>query len=185
VKRFDTYSASGSARVRPGSRATVESGRDHRDRIVIRQERRVNAPAPRTFVGVDGCKLGWVTIALDDSGFVAARHFPTFDALLLASSPTDVIAVDMPIGLVDSPSRAADQASREFLQSARASVFNPPRARSSPPPPTTKPRPSRSPSAASPSPRSRSISSRRSARSTSTPTTRASSRSIRKSASAS
>lgn len=82
--------------------------------------------APPTFVGVDGCKLGWVTVVLDPTGFVGAQHFPNFAAVLLAYPHAQVIAVDMPIGLVDEPSRAADHSARAFLGSAGSSIFNAP-----------------------------------------------------------
>ena len=86
----------------------------------------MTAPAQPTFVGVDGCKHGWVAVAIDPTGFLAAHRFPTFDALLLANPHAAAIAVDMPIGLVDEPCRAADRSAREVLGSARSSIFNAP-----------------------------------------------------------
>lgn len=76
-----------------------------------------------TFVGVDGCKLGWVAVAISRTEFLAAHAFRTFEALLLAYPPPTTIAVDIPIGLVDEPTRDADRAAREFLRSASSSVF--------------------------------------------------------------
>jgi predicted RNase H-like nuclease len=83
----------------------------------------MTAPAPSTFLGVDGCKLGWVAVAIDPTGFVSAHPFPDFDAVLLAYPHAAAIAVDIPIGLVDALSRDADLSAREFLRSARSSVF--------------------------------------------------------------
>jgi predicted RNase H-like nuclease len=106
--------------------STRTNALDERVYVVAYTVSRVQAPAPPTFVGVDGCKLGWVAVAVDSTGFVAAHTFPTFDAVLLAHPHAATIAVDMPIGLVDAPCRAADQAARDFLKSARSSVFNAP-----------------------------------------------------------
>jgi predicted RNase H-like nuclease len=84
-------------------------------------------PAP-TFVGVDGCKQGWVAIELSSRGFRRARTFPTFAELFAESERAKIIAVDIPIGLVDRE-RTADTAARDYLVGQASSVFNsPPRA---------------------------------------------------------
>jgi predicted RNase H-like nuclease len=81
-----------------------------------------------TFVGVDGCKRGWVAIELSNRGFQRARTFPTFAKLFAACERAKVIAVDMPIGLVDRE-RTADTAARDYLVGQSSCVFNsPPRA---------------------------------------------------------
>lgn len=80
------------------------------------------------FVGVDGCKAGWVSVALTDGGLHGAGAFTTFGALLDAHRTAKVIAVDMPIGLVDA-GREVDQVLRAFLKGQASSVFTtPPRA---------------------------------------------------------
>jgi predicted RNase H-like nuclease len=84
--------------------------------------------ASRRFVGVDGCKQGWVAIELSKDGFQRARVFPTFAALFDACEHAKVIAVDIPIGLVDRE-RTADTAARGYLVGQSSCVFNsPPRA---------------------------------------------------------
>lgn len=75
-------------------------------------------------VGIDSCPGGWVMIV-----DAVVRTFATFDDAL-ATLPADaVIAVDMPIGLLDRGMRAADQAVKAFLGKRAASLFAiPPRA---------------------------------------------------------
>ncbi len=83
------------------------------------------------FVGVDGFKRGWVAIAIAmaGSGFREARCSQTFDELATHYADARVIAVDMPIALVEEGDRDADQAARDFLTGQASSVFNaPPRA---------------------------------------------------------
>jgi len=74
--------------------------------------------------GVDGCRKGWMVVH-DDS---AAVHACFGDAL--AALPADtVVAVDMPIGLVDEHrpgGREADRAARTELGPKRNSVFSAP-----------------------------------------------------------
>lgn len=89
------------------------------------------------YLGVDGHSHGWITIALDDKGFVEARSFETFASLMAASARAKVIAVDIPIGLVDVPIREADQAARAMLVGNSSSVFNAPPRRAIAPTVTT------------------------------------------------
>ncbi len=80
----------------------------------------------RMFVGVDGCPKGWVSVSLDEAGYTGAGLFADFAELVAAHRSARVIAVDIPIGLVDGPGRAADQAARVFLKGNASSVFNSP-----------------------------------------------------------
>lgn len=70
--------------------------------------------------GVDGCRAGWAVV-VDDGRELALHVVAAFaDVLPLAA----VIAVDMPIGLPDGPSRACDVEARRRLGRPRsASVF--------------------------------------------------------------
>lgn len=76
-------------------------------------------------VGVDGCRAGWLAATLD--GHVSV-HAGFRD--VLAAFPSDaVLAVDMPIGLLDegpTGDRACDKAARRLLGPRRGSVFPPP-----------------------------------------------------------
>jgi predicted RNase H-like nuclease len=78
------------------------------------------------FIGVDGHSKGWVAIGIDDRGFMGARSFADFAALMAANVSAKVIAIDIPIGLVDMPIREADQAARGILAGKTSSVFNAP-----------------------------------------------------------
>ena len=95
------------------------------------------------FVGVDGFKKGWVVVAITRSGFGEARMFAKLDKLIECYSGAKVIAVDMPIALVEEGDREADRAARDFLKGQSSSVFNAPprpvlaRPRLSPSPCTT------------------------------------------------
>jgi predicted RNase H-like nuclease len=77
-------------------------------------------------LGVDGCKAGWVGIALSDGCVVRAHFAATIaDLVGLASQagPLDVVGVDMPIGLADAGIRRADMLARGLAGPRRASVF--------------------------------------------------------------
>ena len=73
-------------------------------------------------VGVDGCKGGWIAVALGDKG-PEAHHLPTIDALQLLASAADAVAIDTPIGLPTGNPREADLLAREFVGARRNSVF--------------------------------------------------------------
>lgn len=72
-------------------------------------------------VGVDGCRGGWVVVAIGTAGeramWVAARFSAVVDA-----APRRAM-IDMPIGLPDSGYRACDLAARSLLGAARSRVF--------------------------------------------------------------
>lgn len=73
--------------------------------------------------GVDGCRAGWV-VALDRDGTIDVSVVPRFAGVVaLLDEGVDVIAVDMPIGLPDSGSRACDIEARCHLGPRRSSVF--------------------------------------------------------------
>lgn len=74
-------------------------------------------------VGVDGCRGGWIAIVAIDEGLSAVVVERVAD--LLAQLPEDaLIAIDVPIGLVDCGARQCDQEARRLLGSKRgSSVF--------------------------------------------------------------
>ena len=74
--------------------------------------------------GVDGCRSGWIVV----HDGCAAVH-PDFTAVLAALPENAVVALDMPIGLVDehvSGGREVDRAARAELGPKRSSVFSAP-----------------------------------------------------------
>jgi predicted RNase H-like nuclease len=80
-------------------------------------------------VGVDGCRSGWVAVALENGAFAGAAQFATFADIARACHSAAVIGVDMPVGLVEHGERICDRLVREFVGARRTSVFvTPPRA---------------------------------------------------------
>jgi predicted RNase H-like nuclease len=77
------------------------------------------------FVGVDGCRAGWVGAMSDGSSYdvlVAATFTELLDAA--RASAVEAVAVDIPIGLPDGPPRLADLLARQRLPAGRkSSVF--------------------------------------------------------------
>ena len=75
--------------------------------------------------GVDGCKEGWVGVWLNDSGAVAGTTSSTSLREVLQAIPELKIAgIDMPIQLLDAPTRPADTQARQALGPERGrSIF--------------------------------------------------------------
>lgn len=90
---------------------------------------------PYWLAGIDGCRAGWIVALarlnlavnrLDRLHFTLCPHFA--DVLNLTPTPA-VLAVDMPIGLLDTPQpggRECDQLARRLLGRRASSVFSPP-----------------------------------------------------------
>jgi predicted RNase H-like nuclease len=74
-------------------------------------------------VGVDGCRDGWVVVALEDGAFAGATQVASFSEVLAVTADASVVAVDMPIGFVERGERTCDILVREFIGPRRASVF--------------------------------------------------------------
>lgn len=84
------------------------------------------------YVGVDGCRAGWVIATLSPGqNRPDLRVIPTLDALSQAARRGEIaaIGIDIPIGLPDAGPREADRQLRAFLGNRSSSVFpTPPRA---------------------------------------------------------
>ena len=79
-------------------------------------------------VGVDGCRAGWIAVALEDGRFAGASMFESFRGLCDAVPDAVVLAVDIPIGFAGGQERACDRLVREWVASRNSSVFpTPPR----------------------------------------------------------
>lgn len=79
------------------------------------------------FVGVDGCRGGWVAVIRATGSHPEARVFGGFAELLAAFPQDSIIAVDMPIGLpdrVERGGRGPEQAVRPLLGQRQSSVFS-------------------------------------------------------------
>ncbi len=77
--------------------------------------------------GIDGCRAGWIAIALDDRGF-SHKLLKTSQELLEFFQAATLAFIDIPIGLSDSEaSRSCDRLLRDALRPHfSSSVFNPP-----------------------------------------------------------
>jgi len=81
--------------------------------------------------GVDGCAAGWIVVQRDTESRRLSRCIaPDFLAVLDKTRGASIVAVDIPIGLLDAAvhgGRACDMAARKLLGPKRASsVFPPP-----------------------------------------------------------
>ncbi|MFJ3803369.1 DUF429 domain-containing protein [Streptomyces sp. NPDC090088] len=75
-------------------------------------------------LGIDACgKLGWVGIRLTDGAYAGSLVDVRLDALIARAATARVVAVDMPLGLVENGWRAADLAAKALLGERRNSVF--------------------------------------------------------------
>jgi predicted RNase H-like nuclease len=76
------------------------------------------------FVGVDGCRGGWIAIALDESDRHSHLLAPTI-ADVARRHPTALVLVDVPIGLRDREpeERRCDREARAVLGPRASSVF--------------------------------------------------------------
>ncbi|MGW2628949.1 DUF429 domain-containing protein [Streptomyces chattanoogensis] len=84
-----------------------------------------------TVLGVDACPAGWLAVGLHDGRFAEARVVTALHSLLAeaAAGSVAVVAVDMPLGLLDTGWRRADSEAAALLGPRRGSVFRvPPRA---------------------------------------------------------
>jgi predicted RNase H-like nuclease len=88
----------------------------------------VAGPGPLA-LGIDAAgRHGWVGVVVGRSGIVAVERHLQLAALVAsaedrAGASLAAVGVDIPIGLVRSPRRAADVAARAFVGRRRASVF--------------------------------------------------------------
>lgn len=79
-------------------------------------------------VGVDGCKGGWIVVAMQDGAFAGAAKLSTFSDVLESSGDAKVVGVDMPIGLLPESMRVCDALAKKYVGKRQASVFlTPPR----------------------------------------------------------
>jgi predicted RNase H-like nuclease len=80
-------------------------------------------------IGLDGCRRGWVAVALVDGALADAREFTRAGEALVAWPQAVVLGIDIPIGLPDeavSYPRQADVLAAAFLGARRSSVFRMP-----------------------------------------------------------
>ncbi len=74
-------------------------------------------------LGIDGCKAGWVGVALGDSAPPAAYFGATIDDTVREAGEIDLVAIDIPIHPPALGARACDRAVKAFLGRQGSSVF--------------------------------------------------------------
>ncbi|MEO0971785.1 MAG: DUF429 domain-containing protein [Pseudomonadota bacterium] len=72
-------------------------------------------------VGVDGCRAGWLAIAIDAGGATSWGVFASFDQVPAHWPRVERLLIDMPIGLADDAPRAVEREARQRLGRPRAS----------------------------------------------------------------
>jgi predicted RNase H-like nuclease len=80
-----------------------------------------------TFVGVDGCRGGWIAVTLRTGEMPEVSVHSDFGRLLDAAGKRALVSVDMPIGLPDfigGGGRGPERIVRRFLGERQSSVFS-------------------------------------------------------------
>ena len=79
------------------------------------------------FVGVDGCRCGWVSVGFNNDGEYELKAFFTFDELVEYYNAAKLILVDMPIGLPEgAEERHSDPEAKAHLGPRKQTVFRAP-----------------------------------------------------------
>ena len=69
--------------------------------------------AENQVTGVDGCRSGWIALTLDTNTWAISHSLHSDGTTLLnANCETEVIAIDIPIGLTEQGAGECDQAGR-------------------------------------------------------------------------
>ncbi len=91
---------------------------------------KLSGMASETYAGVDGCRGGWlICLWTPEADRLAFTLAPDFQSVLAHTRAARYVAVDMPIGLPDTPAdgaRPCDTAARARLGPRASSVFRPP-----------------------------------------------------------
>ncbi len=78
-------------------------------------------------LGVDACRAGWVAVELIDGAFAGASVDLSLAALLASAGPEmAAVGLDMPLGLLSTGWRDADEHAARFVGARRSSVFRVP-----------------------------------------------------------
>ncbi|QKV96800.1 DUF429 domain-containing protein [Streptomyces sp. NA02950] len=79
--------------------------------------------AAPTVVGVDACPTGWIAVTLRAGAFTGAETASGLAELLSRVPDATVVAVDMPLGLLDTGPRQADTLAVAMMAPHRSRVF--------------------------------------------------------------
>jgi len=81
-------------------------------------------PTNRVLAGVDGCRIGWVAV-IESTGLLSTLVTTSMTELVDELDSNALIAIDIPIGLMDAGPRYCDVAARALLGAPRASSVFP------------------------------------------------------------
>jgi predicted RNase H-like nuclease len=79
-----------------------------------------------SYVGVDGCRNGWIAIEICDGVDPVAHHVGEIGELADLVPNARVVGIDIPIGLPSGGRRRADSEAMEMLGARRSSLFSTP-----------------------------------------------------------
>jgi predicted RNase H-like nuclease len=88
----------------------------------MRRADRFEAPCDLA-AGADGCRSGWICLLRDRRGAIASRLFETAQPLIDQEPRPSVLAIDVPIGLLEAGARLCDVEARKRLGPRASSVF--------------------------------------------------------------
>jgi predicted RNase H-like nuclease len=80
----------------------------------------------KKFVGVDGCKAGWFAVCIDQNSRWETGICSKVGEVLQAFEDSDLILIDIPIGLPSGKPRTCDTEARRLLGRGRGSLVFPP-----------------------------------------------------------
>ncbi len=72
--------------------------------------------------GIDGCPNAWIAVTQDKDGKIDSHHITNLEAFLDQHKP-ELVAIDIPIGLVETGDRRCDVEARKLLGIRKSSVF--------------------------------------------------------------
>lgn len=81
----------------------------------------------KTFLGIDGCRSGWLTVKITEDDIVTLSIYDTIRSVWSDNHDAEMILIDIPIGLPDTGNgtRACDSEARKVLKPYRASSVYP------------------------------------------------------------
>jgi|GEM_PF-2790338 len=81
----------------------------------------------KTYLGIDGCPSGWLTVTITGDDSVTLSIYDTIRSIWTDNRDAELLLIDIPIGLPDSGNgtRACDAEARNVLKPYRASSVYP------------------------------------------------------------
>ena len=77
-------------------------------------------------VGIDACSKGWIAVVLRDDAAPEAVFLSKLSEIRQSIPDAELLAIDIPIGLLSDRQRKADAAARKFVGPRASSIFSTP-----------------------------------------------------------